>query len=288
MTAIYQKELRSYFNNMVGYIVLAFLLLVAGIFCYANNLVSGYPNFEYAISSISFVMLFVVPILTMRSISEEKHSRTDQLLYALPEPMWKIILGKYLAMVTVFAIPCLILCLYPLILSMYGTVSLLPAYSSLLAFFLLGCALIAIGLFMSSLTESQVIAAVLSFGAMLLCYLMDGLASLLPATALASYVGFTVVALILCLIVYFVTKNYWTAFLSAVVLEVPLLLLYLLKPDLLIGKFPIALGWLSVFSRLDTFIYSGLFDLTAILYYLSVSFCFVWFTVQAMEKKRWS
>ena len=288
MSAIFQKEFKSFFDSMVGYVVVAFILLVTGIFTFANNLSAGYPNFEYVLSNISFVMLFVVPILTMRSVSEEKRSRTDLLLYALPEPMWQIILGKYLAMVAVFAIPCGVMALYPLLLSMYGTVAFLPAYSSLIAFFLLGCALIAIGMFMSSLTESQVISAVLSFGAMLLCYLMTGIAGLMPSTALASYIGFAAAALLLALLIYYVTKNYWIAFCAALVTEGGVLLLYMVSPDTMLGSFPSVLNWLAVFNRLDTFIYSGLFDLTAILYYLSVAFCFVWFTVQAMEKKKWS
>jgi len=288
MGAIYQKELKSYFNGMMGYVVLAFILLVGGFFCVINNFMYGSPYFESCLYSVSFVLLFVVPILTMRSVAEEKHSRTDQLLYALPLSMGKIILGKYLAMLSVFGIACGVLGVFPLFMSLYGEVNLLTAYAALLCFFLLGAALIAVGMFMSSLTESQIIAAVLSFGALLLCYLMSTIAVLIPGTALAGYIGFSVATLALCALIYFSTRNYWVAFGVAVALELVLLTVYLAAPSALEGVLGSALGSLALFDKLSTFIDSGLFDLTAIVYYLSVSAVFLFFTVQTMEKKRWS
>lgn len=288
MSAIYEKELKSYFNSMMGYVVLAFILLVGGFFCYFNNFMYGSPYFESCLYSVSFVLLFVVPILTMRSVSEEKHARTDQLLYALPIGMGKIILGKYLAMVTVFGISCVVLGIYPLLLSLYGSVNFLTAYAALLCFFLLGSALIAVGMFMSSLTESQLIAAVLSFGSLLICYLMSTISALIPTTATASYIGITIAVLLLCALLYFTTKNYWVAFAAAVVMELILLIVYLAAPSALEGLLPSALGSLALFDKLSTFIDSGLFDITSLVYYLSVIAVFLFFTVQTMEKKRWS
>ncbi len=288
MGAIYQKELKSYFNSMMGYIVLGFILIVGGFFACINNFMYGSPYFESCLYSVSFVLLFVVPILTMRSLSDEKHSRTDQLLYALPMSMTKIILGKYFAMLTVFGLACGVMAIYPLLLTLYGSVNFVTAYASLLAFFLLGAALIAIGMFMSSLTESQVIAAVLSFGAMLLCYLITTIASVMPTSAVASYIGITVAILLLCALVYFTTKNYWTAFGIAILLEGALLVVFLVEPTLLEGTLGTTLSGLALFDRLTAFIGSGLFDITALVYYLSVSAVFVFFTVQTMEKKRWS
>ncbi len=288
MTAIYGKELKSYFSGMMGYIVLAFMLVTGGFFCFFNNFLAGSPYFEGCLYSVSFVLLFVVPILTMRSVAEEKHQRTDQLLYALPLSMGKIVLGKYLAMLTVFGAACAVLGIYPLLLSLYGTVNYLTAYASLLCFFLLGAALIAVGMFMSSLTESQVISAVLSFGALLICYLMNVIASSLPTSALASYIGFTVAILLICGIVYLSTKNYWLAFAVALVLEGALLVVYLVTPGVLEGALGAVLGNLALYDRMGTFIDSGLFDITALTYYVSISACFLFFTVQSLEKKRWS
>ena len=288
MIAIYQKELKSYFTGMMGYIVLAFVLLVAGFFCFFNNFMYGSPYFESCLYSVSFVLLFVFPILTMRSVAEEKHSRTDQLLYALPLSMGKILLGKFLAMASVFGIACAVLGIYPLFLSLYGSVNFLTAYAALLCFFLLGCALIAIGMFMSSLTESQVIAAVLSFGAMLLCYLMSTISAVLPATSTASYFGLTVAALAICGLLYLSTKNYWISFAATVLLEGIVLVVYLVAPASLEGLLGNTLGQMALFDRLSTFIDSGLFDLSALIYYLSVIAVFLFFTIQTMEKKRWS
>lgn len=120
MTAIYKRELKSLFSGMIAPVFMAFLLLMAGIYTCSVNFGAGYPEFERVISGISFIFLIIVPILTMRSFSEERAARTDQLLYTLPIRTSAVVAGKYLAMVTVLGISTLILCLYPLILSVYG------------------------------------------------------------------------------------------------------------------------------------------------------------------------
>lgn len=143
----------------------------------AYNLHAGYSNFEYVFGGMCFVFLVAVPVLTMRVIAEEKRQRTDQLLYSLPLSMTRVVLGKYLALLTAFALPVAIICLYPLLLRLFGEVYLPAAYSSALGFYLLGAALIAIGLFISSITESQAVAAGLCFVVMLLNYFITSLAS---------------------------------------------------------------------------------------------------------------
>ncbi len=175
MQAIFKKEFRSFFRSVTGFVFVAFFLLILGLYtsiiCFSN----GNSHYEYVFYNCSFVFLIAVPILTMRSIAEERRQKTDQLLYSLPISTPQIVLGKYLAMLAVYAIPVLISCLYPLILMLFdpaGYLSFLSIYSAVFAFFLLGAALIAIGMFMSSLTENQIISALLSFGAMLICYLI--------------------------------------------------------------------------------------------------------------------
>ncbi|MFA6947881.1 MAG: ABC transporter permease [Eubacteriales bacterium] len=287
MGAVYKKEFKAYFSNMTGYVFIAFILLFAGIFVSMTNLRGGYPNFEYSLGTISFTFLFVVPILTMRVLAEEKRSRTDQLLYSLPISVPQIIMGKYLAMLTVFAIPCGVMLLYPIILSFYGTVAVLTAYSAIFGFFMLGAALIAIGMFMSSLTESQIISAVLSFGALLLIYLMSNLSSLIPSTAAASYISFAVLVLALALIVYVMTKNYWAAFSVAAALEIALSVVYFTRTAMFEGAVGKLLSSLALYGRLDNFIY-GIFDITSVIYYLTVIVIFVFFSIQSVEKRRWS
>lgn len=113
MTAIYRRELRSYFQGMTAYVFIAFLLVFAGIYTMVYNLDAGYPNFEYVLQAMTIIFLIAIPILTMRVIAEERRQKTDQLLYALPLGMTRVVLGKYLAMLTVVAIPCVIMGLYP-------------------------------------------------------------------------------------------------------------------------------------------------------------------------------
>ena len=136
MAAIYKKELRSYFTSMTGYICMAFMLVVIGIYYAVINLASGYPYFGYTLSCVIVLFLLMTPVLTMRILAEEKSRKTDQLLLTAPVSLWKIVVGKYLAMVTVFGLALLVTCFYPLILSRFGTVSLSMAYTAILGYFL--------------------------------------------------------------------------------------------------------------------------------------------------------
>lgn len=168
MAAIYKRELKSYFQCMTGYVFIAFLVLFVGIYFMAYNLMSGYPYFSYTLSGMVTIVMIGIPVLTMRSFADDRKTKTDQLLLTAPVSVPNMVLAKYLSMVTVFAVPVLISCLCPLIIKMNGTAYLKADYASILAFFLLGCVYIAIGMFISSTTESQIIAAVGTFGAILL------------------------------------------------------------------------------------------------------------------------
>ena len=163
MLAIYKKEVRSYLTSMIGYLFIFFILVITGIYFSAYQLTAAYPRFEYTLSALTFVFLIGVPILTMRVLAEERKQKTDQLLLTAPVSVTSIVMGKYLALVTIYGIPVLIMCTYPLLMSNFGEVSMGAAYTGILGFFLLGCANLAIGVFLSALTESQVIAAVLTF-----------------------------------------------------------------------------------------------------------------------------
>ena len=173
MIAVYKRELGSYLTSMIGYLFIFFILFLTGIYFSAYQLGAAYPRFEYTLSALTFVFLISVPILTMRVLAEERKQKTDQLLLTAPVSIEKIVFGKYFALVTIFAIPMLIMCLYPLLMTKFGTVSLGAAYTAILGFFLLGCANLAIGVFISSLTESQVIAAVLTFVILFAFYMIE-------------------------------------------------------------------------------------------------------------------
>ncbi len=289
MLAIYKKELKSYFHNMTGYIFIALMLLIVGIIFTATNLKNGYPNFEYTLINdiVIIALLILFPILTMQSLAEERRSKTDQLLFSLPMSMKKIVLAKYLAMLTVFLIPTALFALYPLVLTGFGTIALGSAYSTLVGFFFMGAVMIAIGLFMSSLTESQIIAAVLSFGALLLIYLMTALASLVPATSLFSLLALAALAAVVGLFIYYMTQNTTAAVVVSAVLIFGLLAVYWIDASLLEGAFSRMMTSLSVIDRFRDFA-NGVFDLGAVIYDLSLIVLFVFFSMQTVEKRRWS
>lgn len=180
MTAIYERELSSYFNSMIGYVFVAVLIFFTGIYFMAYNLYNGLPQFSYTLYSLMSILLITIPILTMKSMAEERHSRTDQLLLTSPVTLTGVVLGKYFAMVTVFLIPVALMAFCPLIIAMNGEARLLSDYAALFAFFLMGCVFLAIGMFLSSLTESQIISAVSTFAVLLILYLWDDLTGFLP------------------------------------------------------------------------------------------------------------
>lgn len=287
MIAVLRHELSSHYTNLTGYVFGAFLLLFAGIYMMVYNLSYGLADFEYVISSMAFIFLIIVPILTMRSLAEEKRQKTDQLLYSLSLSMTQIVLGKYLAMLIVFMLPMLIVCFYPVLLAQFGSVPFQTSIGAIIAFLFLGAALIAIGMFISSLTESQAVAAGVCFLVMLLNYYLADLSSYLASTALASFITLTVVALLLALLTKHMTKNSLAAAGVMLVLEAGLLLLFTLDQSIFEGLVPAIVQQLSLFERFYAFI-DGVFDITSLVYFVSVSAVFVFLSIQAMEKKRWS
>ena len=163
MLAVFKREFKSYFQSVIGWLFVAAFLAMFGLYFYIYNLLQGYPYVYYTLSAITVVFLIAVPVLTMRSFAEERKSKTDQLLLTAPVSPGKLVLGKYLAMAAVFTVDIAVFCVAPLILRAFGTVPMGESYIAILAFWLYGCACIAVGMFISSLTESQVIAAVLTF-----------------------------------------------------------------------------------------------------------------------------
>lgn len=287
MTAVFRHELSSYFKSVSGYVFGAFLLLFAGIYTTDINLNAGLTNFEYVLDYMCIIFLIIVPILTMRVVAEERRQRTDQLLYSLPLTMTEVVLGKYGALLVVFLAPMAVIGVYPLILSAFGNVYLPTAYSAWLGFFLLGAALLAIGMFISSLTESQAVAAGLCFVVMLVNYFITSLAGFISTTAFASFAAFTVVILALAGIVWFMTRSGLAPGVLALVLEAVLLFFYAGDTSAFEGLFPEVMENLSLFDQFYQFV-NGVFDLRAVAYLLSVSGLFLFLTVQSLEKRRWS
>lgn len=287
MLAVYKKELRSYLTSMVGYVFIAFVLLILGIYFTAYNLQYASPDFGATLSSVTFLFLVITPILTMRILAEEKKNRTDQLLLTAPVSVWKVILGKYLSMVTIYAIPVVISAFYPLIMGRYGVISYPMAYVAVIGFFFLGCAQIAVGLFLSSVTESQVIAAVLTFGILFCSYMMDGIESFFSDTAISSMVAFLIIAVVVGIVVYQLTKNIIFSSCVGGVLVIGIAAVYFIKPTVFTGLIQKFLNLFAIANHFDNFV-GGIFDVTGIIYMLSVVCIFVFLTVQCIQKRRWS
>ena len=287
MKAIFKHELRLYFDSMTAYVFGAFLLLFIGIGSMLYNLRSAVSNFEFVLSFASIVFVVIVPVLTMRSLAEERKQKTDQLLYALPISTTQVILGKYAALLVVFLIPMCFVALYPLLFSRFGEVYLPTAYGSLGAFFLLGAALIALGLFLSSLTDNQGLAAGLGIGAILLNYYSVSLSEYVSSTAAGSLVTFAVLIVCLGLIIRALTRNDILALGVGLVLMAALVGVYILDASALEGLLPGIMRKLSLFERFSVFV-NGVFDLTGVVYYLSVTAFFLFLAVQSMEKRRYN
>lgn len=236
MTAIYKRELKACFNSFIGWLFLAAVLFLTGLYTTVYNLGQGSAYLSYTLQSSMIIFIVAIPVLTMRILAEERKNKTDQMILTAPVSIWKIVLGKYLALETVFAIPCLILGLYPLLFSRYGNVPYGENYVALLGFFLYGSVAVAIGVFVSSLTESQVIAAVFSVVFIFAGYVMSGICSMISPGG-----------------------NLLTKILSAYDLSSPFV-------DLLNGNLKI----------------------TAVVYYLSLIFLFLFFTTQSIQKRRYS
>lgn len=288
MLAIYKKELRQYFNSMIGFVFLAFFLVIIGIYTWAYNLSSGLGNFEVTLGGISFMYVLLIPILTMRIVAEENRQKTDQLLYTAPISLGKIIVGKYLAVMTLFSCAFIPICIYPLIIHMYGTdVRLAPAYSSIIGFYLLGASTIAIGLFISSLTESQVIASVVSFITLLLTFLLSNITSLLPTEAISQCVMIAVLWLVICLVFYHMMNNITVLIMMAVIGEAAIWIIYAVKSSIYESLLTNILNTLALSTRYDDFSL-GILNYDAIVYYVSIAFLFVFLTIQMIKKKRFN
>ena len=290
MTAIFKRELRSYFHGMLGYVLTAFLLASSGIYFLALNLGYGLTDFGYyTLYRTIFMLLLYIPVLTMRSLAEERRSRTDQLLLTSPVPVWGIVLGKFFAMCAVFALPCLMDVVMILILwALGGTVPALAAnFAALLCYFLLGCAAIAMGEFLSGLTENPIIAAVAGFSVLLLAYMMPSLRSLFNAGSAVALAVFTAIAGAASLMAGLRTRSFILGCLTFAALCLGLTGLFLLQSAWLTEAFSAVLSVLCFFTPFEDFVNNS-FSLPTLVYYLTVTGMFLFFTAQNIEKRRWN
>lgn len=287
MIAVLKHELRNYFHSFTAHVFGAFLLAIVGIGAMLYNLQAAVSNFEYVLSFGTIIFVVIVPILTMRVIAEERKQKTDQLLYSLPISTVKVILGKYLALLVIYLIPLAIISIYPLIFAQFGDVYLPTSYGSLVAIFIMGAALVALGVFISSLTDNQGLAAGIGIAVILFNYYSVSLSEYVSSTAFGSAIALSVLALLLGVIIRYLTRNEQLASGISLILLAVITATYFLNPTAFEGLLPNIMRQLSLFDRFNTFV-SGVFDLTAIFYYVSVIVFFLFLSVQSLEKRRYN
>ncbi len=288
MTAIFKKEMRSYLTSMTGAIAIAVMLLITGLMFRNYNLVTyQLLTFSYTLNNSSLVFYIVVPILSMRVFAEEKRQKTDQLLLTYPVSVWEIVLGKYLALVAIFAIPCLITGIYPLIMNFFGNETLLWDYTTLLAFFLMGCAYLAIGMFISSLTENVIIAAIASILFVFATQMIGSVETLVSTSNFAGLVLLIILAILLGVFVYVMTKHYWVSLGTTVVLSLVCFIMYFVNSSWFSGRVESIMDVLDFATHFNDFA-NGSFSISNLVYFISAAAIGILLTNVNIQKRRWS
>ncbi len=287
MIAIFKHELRSAFNSLTVYLFSAALLLFVGVGAMLYNIQASVANFEYVLNFVSIGLVVFIPLLTMKVFAEERKQKTDQLLYSLPLKTYEIVLGKYLSLTLMYLLPLLVIAIYPYIFSKYGDVYLPTSYGSLFAFFMMGAALIAIGMFISSTTDNQGFAAGVSIVIFLFNYYSVTLSEQVSSTTTGALIALLVVSLALALVVKQLTKNDIIACITGAILIILIIISYIFFNSTFTNLLPNIMKELSLFNRFKTFV-NGVFDLSDIIFYLSIIIFGNFLTVQSLEKRRYN
>ncbi len=285
MTAILRRELHSYAVSLTGPVAAAVMLFVAGLMFRYINLHNGYATFAYAISNSGIIFYIVVPVLSMRVFAEERRQKTDQLLFTAPVTLLDIVLGKYLALVIVFALPVLVMALYPLIIAHFGQGPFLIDYASLLAFYLEGCAYLAIGMLLSTLTENVILAAIGSILFVFATQMIHNVYSLFSGGGLASLVFFVGFSALLGILVYLMTGFYYVSILVTAAGAIACFALFMVNDEWFTGKIEWILGGLDFYSRTIDF-YQGSLAIGNYVYFLSVAVSGLALTMLSVRRRQ--
>lgn len=287
MLEIFNKELKSYFHSSTAYIFLFVFLLISGIFFTLSNLIPGsgsYPNLLYA---MIFIFLFLVPVLTMKILASEAHEKTDQLLLTSPLKIWEIVLGKFLASTAIFLIAVIITSIYPIILKSFGSIPLGETIGAYIGFILIGICFISIGIFISALTDNQVTAAMGTFGALFIIWILDWIGSGLPTTVISGVIFAEVLVALIALFVYYNTKNLFISIFTGIIGSIIVLIIYLRNKNLYDGFIVKFFDWFSLIKRYDPF-NMGMLSLSSVIYYISFCVFFVFLTINIIDRRRWN
>ena len=287
MLAVFAKEFKGYFQSMTGYVYLAFFTVAIGVYFVYYCVLNAMTNFaSYVLGNVTLIFLIAIPILTMRLISEEKKQRTDQLLFTAPIHTWEIVVGKFLAALSLFAISLLIIFIFPVFISMFGKVNWAMILTGFLGTFLLGAGLIAIGLLISCCTEHQMIAAVLSFALFLLMFMLPYVTDMFPSSGIFTLVLLIAASLLLAYMFYAETKNLIITAVSGIIPIAAVIITYVLKSDLFDNGLANIISWLSLMDRFNNFI-NGVLNASSVVYYLSFVFVALFIGTQILEQRRW-
>ena len=288
MKAIYLKEMRSYFHSLAAYIYFALFIAATGVYFSVICMSYGYTDYaQYVFSNSTILYIVIVPILTMRLFAEEKKQRTDQLLYTSPIRSGSIVFGKYLASVTLLAISMLVSIIEAGVLSMFGNVNWKTVLTGCLGYFLLGACLMAVGMFVSSLTDNQMIAAALSFAVVLFCMLLPNISNVVPGRARYTYIVCVLAVILIAWFFYDETKNVKITAGVGVAGIAIIAILSKVKPALFDNGLSKIIDWFSVLDRFNDFC-SGILNASSIIYYVSFIAVFLFLTMQGIEKRRWN
>lgn len=287
MTAIFKREFKSCFTGMIGWVIAAVSLFFLGLYFTNRNLLYASSDFASVLYTMTMILLFLLPAISMRSFAEERKNKTDQLLLTSPVSITAIVAGKFLAELAVFALPLAAAVVMPLLLQAFGTVSLVAAYSALLGYLLLGGACLAVGTWISALTENQILAYLATFGALLVAYLMNGIQTMFTTGNLLAFVVFMIVLLVASVLVGVICKRLAAGAVVFCAGAVVLFVLFQLRPAWLLTAFNAVLSALALFEPFKDIV-GGMFSIPAIVYYLSVMGLFLFLTGQALARRRWN
>lgn len=287
MTAIFKREFKSCFTGMIGWVIAAVSLFFLGLYFTNRNLLYASSDFASVLYTMTMILLFLLPAISMRSFAEERKNKTDQLLLTSPVSIPAIVAGKFLAELAVFALPLAAAVVMPLLLQAFGTVSLVAAYSALLGYLLLGGACLAVGTWISALTENQILAYLATFGALLVAYLMNGIQTMFTTGNLLAFIVFMIVLLVASVLVGVICKRLAAGAVVFCAGAVVLFVLFQLRPAWLLAAFNAVLSALALFGPFKDIV-GGMFSIPAIVYYLSVMGLFLFLTGQALARRRWN
>ena len=287
MTAIFKREFKSCFTGMIGWVIAAVSLFFLGLYFTNRNLLYASSDFASVLYTMTMILLFLLPAISMRSFAEERKNKTDQLLLTSPVSIPAIVAGKFLAELAVFALPLAAAVVMPLLLQAFGTVSLVAAYSALLGYLLLGGACLAVGTWISALTENQILAYLATFGALLVAYLMNGIQTMFTTGNLLAFIVFMIVLLVASVLVGVICKRLAAGAVVFCAGAVVLFVLFQLRPAWLLTGFNAVLSALALFEPFKDIV-GGMFSIPAIVYYLSVMGLFLFLTGQALARRRWN